>query len=622
MANLAGKTYEVHVDSGDGHWTVVDIHQTRSASLEQAEQLVESGNYAGVRVLSDSDRVGTETIFENINEHFDDRPITIVPIDHAPICHKLEDYYGLESRRTIGQLMRNYLEAQGCTALELLYDASKLKILERNDSFYPQAMQQIAGVQARITNSKPSQRADVLYKAAGEIQKNAVALVGDDTGYKVLKEKGIDALIRFRKTAQSTEEKHFLIRHAFARVLNDGGGWDAKIELMVKFGDGNPSRDAIEYLDEVLAEILDGTPAIRELLAGQPDAATANRVLIMLCEGRAKAPANPLSCIEAFNALMGQQDLVQTRKILLEHVKTYVSGTKPLTREGGDVERKAFSLLVRDLSDVAGIMGGPGMCEAVVQRGRLALSGGGDDLAFPDALVRVVNLLPHRASRIGFMVELSLSGVSKEQKGLVLSMLGKTVEQLTSLASLVPKGSTRQQMVGAIEGLKKRLTSDDIPAEWRDSLTRTFDELMSKPESTQNEPHTYNSNLDEELRQIMAEVPEKKEVSKGEILFEEGDSGEEAYLILEGEVEIFQRIGEKERVIATLGRGEIIGEMSLIDSQPRMASARVLDNSKVTIITQKNLTTRLKVLGENDKVLRRLLDVLVNRLRGDAHGSI
>lgn len=621
MANLAGKTYEVHVDGGDGHWTVVDIHETKSASLEQAEQLVETGNYAGVRVLSESDRTGSEVILEEINDKFDDRPITIVPIEHAPVCHKFEDFYGLESRRTIGRVLRNYFEAQGCTALELLYDASRLKILERNDSYYPQAMQQVAGVQAKATKSKPSQRAEEIYKAAAEIRKNAVALIGDDAGYQCLKDQGIDALIQSKQSAKNTEEKHFLIRHAFARMLNDGGDWNGKIELMVKLGEGNPSRDGVGYLDEVLAEILDGGRAVRELLAGQPDAAHANRVLIQLSQGRAKAPANALSCIEAFNSIMGKLDMVQTSQALLEHVISYVSGTRPLTREGGDVERKAFSLLVRDLSEVAGMMGGPKMCAAITRRGRLALSGGGDDLTFPDALARVVNLLPHRASRIGFMVELSLSDVTKDQKGLTLSMLGKTVEQLTSLASLVPKGSTHGQMVEAIEGLKKRLTSEDIPAEWREALTRTFDSLMSKPEALQNEPGSY-TNLDEELRQIMAEVPEKKEVSKGEILFEEGDAGEEAYLILEGEVEIFQRIGDQDRVIATLGRGEIIGEMSLIDSQPRMASARVLDNSKVTVITQKNLTTRLKVLSDNDKVLRRLLDVLVNRLRGDAHGSI
>ena len=75
---------------------------------------------------------------------------------------------------------------------------------------------------------------------------------------------------------------------------------------------------------------------------------------------------------------------------------------------------------------------------------------------------------------------------------------------------------------------------------------------------------------------------------------------------------------EGARALATLGRGDILGEMSLIDNQPRMASARVIGNAKLTVITQDDLAARLGKLGSDDKVLRRLIDVFVDRLRGQA----
>lgn len=49
-----------------------------------------------------------------------------------------------------------------------------------------------------------------------------------------------------------------------------------------------------------------------------------------------------------------------------------------------------------------------------------------------------------------------------------------------------------------------------------------------------------------------------------------------------------------------------------------MASARARADAKLTVITQGDLEQRLGKLGDNDKVLRRIIDVFVERLRGQA----
>ena len=82
-------------------------------------------------------------------------------------------------------------------------------------------------------------------------------------------------------------------------------------------------------------------------------------------------------------------------------------------------------------------------------------------------------------------------------------------------------------------------------------------------------------------------------------------------------VEIYRKLGNREEVLAKLGRCEIIGEMSLIDNQLRIASARVSEGGQVSIIDQSSFIGRLDKLGESDQVLRRVIDVLVNRLRGE-----
>ncbi len=623
MATLAGKTYEVQVDHGGGHWVVVDVHETRSVSIEQAQEILEDGRYGGVRVVAEGERTGVETVFEEFVEGFDDKPVTIVSIDKAPLCSTFGDFFELESRRAVGRVLRNHLERLGRSALEVMYDSGQIRALENNDSLFPQAVQQIAGAQSRGTDIKPSLRADELYKAIDQIRKKAVSVAKDDTGYQVLKSKGIDALIKAMNDNHGADEALYFIRLALARYLGDGGDWNSKIELMIDLAVKGISSEGVSLIDEVMAEILDGLPAVREVLAGQPDAATANRILILLCMGRVKAPPNALSCIGAFTDVMGRLALPISQSVLNGHVSSFLGGIRPLTKEGYEADRKAFGIMVRDLVDIAGIQGGPNMCGAVTQRARIAFSAGNENLTFSDAMARIINLLPHRAARIGYLVELSLSGVSRENKGIVLAALSRTVKQLTSLAALVPTGSSRAVTESAIQGLKQRLMSDDIPQEWRDALSKTFESLLSKPKSegSSDKPSAVII-TDEEYNAMLTEKPKQKKASKGEVLFEEGDLGDEAYLIQEGEIEIFQRIGNTEQVIATLGKGEIIGEMSLIDNQPRMASARVLDNSKLMVITQKSLQMRLQKLQQDDRVMRRLLDVLVNRLRGDAQAGV
>ena len=60
-----------------------------------------------------------------------------------------------------------------------------------------------------------------------------------------------------------------------------------------------------------------------------------------------------------------------------------------------------------------------------------------------------------------------------------------------------------------------------------------------------------------------------KPLPAGTVIFKAGDSGDEMYLIREGEVEI--RSGE--RVLRTLEPGDLFGEMALISNQPHSATA-------------------------------------------------
>ena len=59
----------------------------------------------------------------------------------------------------------------------------------------------------------------------------------------------------------------------------------------------------------------------------------------------------------------------------------------------------------------------------------------------------------------------------------------------------------------------------------------------------------------------------------GDVIFEEGSVGRHMYVIISGSVRIFKKTEGGDAVVATLGKGELFGEMALVDSLPRSASA-------------------------------------------------
>ena len=76
----------------------------------------------------------------------------------------------------------------------------------------------------------------------------------------------------------------------------------------------------------------------------------------------------------------------------------------------------------------------------------------------------------------------------------------------------------------------------------------------------------------------VAELCREQICNVDDIIFKENDASSELYLIQEGLVEITLSVPEPgtEKSIVTLGKGQIFGEMALVDEGPRSASARCI----------------------------------------------
>lgn len=84
---------------------------------------------------------------------------------------------------------------------------------------------------------------------------------------------------------------------------------------------------------------------------------------------------------------------------------------------------------------------------------------------------------------------------------------------------------------------------------------------------------------DGDLEQV-ASLCQEREIERGELLVKEGDSGDELFIITNGFVEVL--LETPRRVVVNLGKGQITGEMALVDGGPRSATLRAI--SEPTIV--------------------------------------
>jgi CRP-like cAMP-binding protein len=119
--------------------------------------------------------------------------------------------------------------------------------------------------------------------------------------------------------------------------------------------------------------------------------------------------------------------------------------------------------------------------------------------------------------------------------------------------------------------------------------------------------------LDEEAAEALHANMVRAELSRGEVLFHEGDPGDRLYVIVEGKVKLGRTSGDgRENLLAVLGPGEMFGELSLFDPGPRNATATSVSDAVLIGLGSDDLVTWLT--GRPD-VSRQLLRALARRLR-------
>lgn len=104
------------------------------------------------------------------------------------------------------------------------------------------------------------------------------------------------------------------------------------------------------------------------------------------------------------------------------------------------------------------------------------------------------------------------------------------------------------------------------------------------------------SELDQDELHRIAEICAERDFLRGDVVFVEHTEGDELFVILEGEVTIqLELISEEDAMpLITLQKGDVFGELSVVDDAPRSATARCLTDCRFLVLKREDFNRVLE----------------------------
>jgi len=129
--------------------------------------------------------------------------------------------------------------------------------------------------------------------------------------------------------------------------------------------------------------------------------------------------------------------------------------------------------------------------------------------------------------------------------------------------------------------------------------------------------------LQDEDRLVLANVVDAITVNAGDILFHAGEPGESLFVVRSGSIELFIKDTAGQKIVLTIAEeGNLFGELSLLDSGPRTATAialtdtelLVLDRGDLTLLFQRRPEAALSMLAAMSSMTRKADELLRTRV--------
>jgi NTE family protein/lysophospholipid hydrolase len=147
-----------------------------------------------------------------------------------------------------------------------------------------------------------------------------------------------------------------------------------------------------------------------------------------------------------------------------------------------------------------------------------------------------------------------------------------------------------------------------------ETLTTLFDLIRQRLRSAQFALHIGQliGNVEPAVLQSFEKEATWVHLRSGDTLFRQGDPGDAAFIVINGRLRVVVESNSSEQVLGEVGRGQPIGEMALIDDQPRSATVYAIRDTRLVKFSR---ITFERLTSDYPQANRRIAHHVVSRLR-------
>lgn len=469
-------SFEIQVLT-DKNWVIAEMITDEAKAKAFADNLLQTGNHAAVRVVRDyrrADGLHSETVIqEKKATERQASEVGLCPITEAPLCSELPDFYGLPSRLTIGRLLRKYLDEVLITPSELLCDAKELKRFGDKGNLLFSGIDKVSTIQAAASGEDSKVRRDTLNKAWEQLFARARAAA----------EKKLPAVKTFAEVAKAgavdgSDEASFLCRVLIARRLLESRSWLGKLDILLEWAAEPEAVAGMVLIDGIVADLMVPAQVIQDLLGFQANLAAALCHICDLAEGKAEAAKFAPATFAPLNKMFAEKRLPQAGQVLMSRVIRELGGVNPLSRNEPNLEFEMFHKLLHRLVGREGVTGGAAAAEALLQRSSRVHNIG--DCMSAAAMEFLLSALAEGCLKVQFLVALAESPLGGRIAEALVDALAANVKKGDHIDAWVPVRIPPRERMAALTATNKALLASVLPEPYKRDFGTAIDEALAR----------------------------------------------------------------------------------------------------------------------------------------------
>jgi hypothetical protein len=321
-----------------GGWTLHEVASSRDFAIAVARELMTSEKATGVKVVKETYNQETgDFLTLKVFEDGHNQAKAEAADKEAPAalpCFKPEDLYSYHARTTMSRLLADFLSRNKITITELIHRADMLEKLEATGTLYQHAVQKIAVAQAASTNAGVQQ----IIKSLNELTTQAFHRVYRDQRKGLFPDPHSHQFAELAQSLWTQGNAAYVFNGALARHLKDAHAWDEKVLMLITIMESAPSDEGprklvLSSIDAILAEILNGSAALHDLLGPAENLGQALNNLVTLFLGQKASDGTRGQGLAALMQHFAADNLPEARTAIANRIIAEFKSSKRLCPE-------------------------------------------------------------------------------------------------------------------------------------------------------------------------------------------------------------------------------------------------------------------------------------------------